>query len=295
MKKNIIYILLLSIVGFISGCTTTDVAPSTDVSAETLASITAYGTAKGLTFTKDANSLFYVVTTKNPTGRTPLANEFVKLYYTYTKLDGTMLDSTGTNQKIPQAYPYLSYNTLLNYAVAYLKEGESGTVVFPSTSTFSEPTVLNATLISTRNETEQISEYVSSKFAGQTPTKTVSGLQYFITKTSASGDTAKTNKNVTVSYTGKLLFQSRTRDTNGFFIYTEQFDKGSFTFLVGANAVVPGFEEATKLLKVGDKGTFIFPSSLGYGKDGKFNNTTQLYDIPPYAPLLFEIEVTAVK
>jgi FKBP-type peptidyl-prolyl cis-trans isomerase len=295
MNRSIIYIFLISIIGFVLSCTTADVTPSTDVSAETLAKITAYGTSKGLTFTKDANGLFYVVTTKNPAGRTPVATEFVKLYYTYTKLDGTMLDSTATNQKIPQAYPYLAYNSLLNYMVQYLKEGESGTMVFPSTNQLSEPTVINAKLVSTRNETEQISEYVADKFAGQNIKKTISGLQYLITKTSATGDTVKAGKTVTVNYTGKLLFLNRSRDTNGFFIYTDQFDKGSLSFLVGQGAVVSGFEEATKLLKVGDKGTFIFPSSLGYKADGSFNSSTQLYNIPPYSPLLFEIEVTGVK
>ncbi len=295
MNRSLIYIFLVSLIGLVLSCATADVAPSTDISAETLAKITAYGTSKGMNFTKDANGLFYAVTTKNATGRVPVATEYVKLYYTYTKLDGTMLDSTATNQKIPQAYPYLGYNSLLNYVVQYLKEGESGTIVFPSTNQLSEPTVLNAKLLSTRNETEQISEYVTDKLAGQNIKKTISGLQYLITKVSAAGDTVKVGKTVTVNYTGKLLFLNRTRDTNGFFVNIDQFDKGSLSFIVGQNAVVAGFEEATKLLKVGDKGTFIFPSSLGYGTNGSFNNSTQLYNIPPYSPLLFEIEVTGVK
>ena len=43
-----------------------------------------------------------------------------------------------------------------------------------------------------------------------------------------------------------------------------------------------------KLMKVGDKGVFIFPSSLGYGTAGSGS-------IAGYTPLLFEMEVTAVK
>jgi FKBP-type peptidyl-prolyl cis-trans isomerase len=295
MQKNIIYLLSVAVLFFINACVSDTATPSTEISAETLAKITDYGKSKGVTFTKTADGLYYAVTTANASGRVPKANETVTLHYTYTKLDGTMLDSTALKRNIPQYFPYLTYSSLLNYVVAVLKEGEAGMMVFPVTNQFSEPTVLQVNIISTRDETEQINEYVKAKFGGQNVLKTTSGVQYIITKRSAAGDTVKTGKNVTVTYAGKLLFQSRARDSNGFYIYTDQFDAGSFTFLTGQNAVVAGFEEATRLMKAGDKGTFIFPSSLGYGKDGRFNNTTQLYTIPPYAPLLFEIEVTAVK
>ena len=296
MNKKIIFTFLIAgLIGFMGACTTaTDPTPSTDVTAETLAKITDYGTSKGLTFTKSTDGVFYAISTKNPTGRLPVANEYVKVHYTYTKFDGTVLDSTAVNLKVPLAFPYLSYNTLLNYAVALMKEGETGTFVFPQTTNSTDPTALKATLISTRNETEQINEYTADKFAGTTLKKTASGIQYLITKSSATGDSVKTAKSAIINYTGKLLFKNRGRDTNGFYIYTDQFDAGSFTFALGQSAVVAGFEEAAKLLKVGDKGIFIFPSSLGYGSKGSLNGTTGNYTINPYTPLLFEIEVTGV-
>ena len=296
MNKSIIYILFLSLVGLLGGCTTTtDTNPANLITQETIDKITAYGNSKKLTFTRSSDDIFYAVTTANPSGRIPKQYEYVKLYYTYSKLDGTVLDSTATNQKIPLSMPYLALNSLLNYVVGFMKEGESATVVFPSTSAINEPTVINATLISTRDENEQITEYINEKYKGLTFKKTASGLQYIITKSSAVGDTVKTGKNVNVSYTGKLLFKNKTRDSNGFPIYTDQFDSGSFSFLVGAGTVVSGFEEAAKLMKVGDKGMFIFPSTLGYKERGAFNNSTGQYSIPPYSPLLFEMEVTAVK
>ena len=296
MNKKIIYTFLVAgLIGFMGACTTaTDPTPSTDISAETLGKITAYGTSKGLTFTKNSDGIYYMITTTNPMGRVPMANEYVKVHYTYTKLDGTVLDSTAVNLKVPLAFPYLAYNTLLNYGVALLKEGETGTFVFAQTTNSSDPTALRATLISTRNETEQINEYAADKFTGTTLKKTVSGIQYLITKSSASGDSVKNAKSAIVNYTGKFLFKNRGRDTNGFYTYSDQFDTGNFTFALGQSAVVPGFEEATKLLKVGDKGIFIFPSALGYGSKGSFNNTTGIYSINPYTPLLFEIEVTGV-
>ena len=296
MNKSIIYILFLSIIGFLSSCSTaTDPTPTNTVTQETVDKITAYGKTKNLTFSRSADDIFYAITKANATGRVPKQFEYIKLYYTYTKLDGTVLDSTATNQKIPLAIPYLAYNNLLNYVVAFMKEGESATVVFPSTSSLTEPTAVNATLISTRDETEQVNEYLKEKYGALIFKKTISGLQYLITKTSATGDTVKTGKTATVTYTGKLLYKNKTRDSNGFFVYTDQFDTGSFSFLIGAGTVVSGFEEAAKLMKVGDKGIFVFPSSLGYAAKGALNNSTGQYNIPPYSPLLFEMEITAVK
>ncbi len=296
MNKSIIYILFLSIIGFMSGCVaTTDPTPTNTVTQDIVDKITAYGTSQKITFTRSADDIFYAITKQNAAGRVPKQNEYVKLFYTYTKLDGTILDSTATNQKIPLAIPYLAYNNLLNYVVAFMKEGESATVVFPSTSAITEPTVVNATLISTRDETEQVNEYLKEKYSAFTFKKTISGLQYLITKTSAAGDTVKTGKTATVTYTGKLLYKNKTRDSNGFYVYTDQFDAGSFSFVIGSGTVVLGFEEAAKLMKVGDKGIFVFPSSLGYAAKGALNSSTGQYNIPPYSPILFEMEVTGVK
>jgi FKBP-type peptidyl-prolyl cis-trans isomerase len=290
MQKNIIYLLFLGMIGFSVACSTADPTPSNEVSAETLAKITAYGTSKGLTFTKTAVSVFYEISTKNAAGRVPQNNEYVKVNYSFTKLDGTILDTSAVVRKIPYAFLYNSgANSLLAYGVSLMKEGETGTFVFPATTTSTEPVAMKLSLLSTRNETEQIDEYAKEKFPNLTLKKTISGMQYLITKTSSSGDTVKIGKNATVTYTGKFLFQYLSKDALGFPIYTDRFDGGSFTFLVGQAGAIKGFEEAAKLMKVGDKGTFMFPSSQGYGtgsSDGK---------IPGYTPLLFEMEVTAVK
>jgi len=289
MNRSIIYIFLISIVGFLSSCGVDSAMPSTEVSAETLAKITAYGTAQGITFTKSPESIFYKITTSNPTGRTPQFNEYVKVHYVFTKLDGTVLDSTALNRKIPLTFLYSSASTSLpNYGVSFMKEGESSVFVFPTTTSSSEPIVMKLTVLSTRNETEQVDEYVKANFTGFPVKKTVSGLNYVLTKMSASGDTAKTGKTATVAYTGKFLYQYKSADSNGFPIYTDKFDAGSLSLVIGGGAVVAGFEEAVKLMKVGDKGIFIFPSSLGYGTAGRST-------IPGYTPLLFEIEVTGVK
>jgi FKBP-type peptidyl-prolyl cis-trans isomerase len=291
MNKSIIYILFLSVIGFLSSCVGTDPAPTNVITQETIDKITTYGKNQGLTFTRSAEDVFYTITNQNATGRKPLANEYCKVHFVLTKLDGTITDSTALVRKIPYTFLYTTTaNSLVGYAVNLMKEGETSVFVYPSTSTSSEPVALKLTLLSVRNEAEQVAEYVKTNYSGIPLKKTASGLQYLITKTSSAGDSVKVGKNVTVNYTGRFLFQYRSSDSNGFPIYTDRFDGGSFSFVVGLNppAVVAGFEEATKLMKVGDKGTFIFSSDLGYKAEGRGS-------VPPYTPMLFEIEVTAVK
>ena len=291
-KKSICKLTIAGLLGLTVGCTTTpEPTPTNDITTDIVNKINAYGTSKGVTFTRTSDDIFYATTLANPTGRVPQVNEHIKLHYVYTDLQGKVLDTTAVIRNIPATfllYPSSNVNRpLLNYVAALMKEGEKSIVVFPLTANSTEPTVVTATLISTRNETEQINDYVKAQFPNLPVKKTASGLQYLITKSSASGDTVKTGKTATIIYTGKFLYQYRTTDANGFPTYTDRFESNTSSFLVG-QGTIPGFEEAAKLLKSGDKGTFILPSSIAYGTTGRGS-------IPPYTPLIFEMEVTAVK
>lgn len=292
MNKNRIHtFLIVGIIGLMASCTTTEPTPTNVISAETVSKINAYGASKGVTFTRTPDDIFYAITLKNSAGRVPKPNEHVKMHYVYTSLEGKILDSTAVNRNIPATFllytPTNANRPLLNYATELMKEGEKSITVFPATANSSEPTVLTATLISTRNETEQIDDYVKEKFLNLPVKKTASGLQYLITKSSASGDTVKNGKTATIAYTGKFLYQYKSTDTNGFPTYTDKFETNTAAFVIGQGTIA-GFEEAAKLLKSGDKGTFMLPSSIAYGTTGKGS-------IPPYTPLIFEMEVTAVK
>jgi FKBP-type peptidyl-prolyl cis-trans isomerase len=124
-------------------------------------------------------------------------------------------------------------------------------------------------------EEEQINNYITEKKLVVTET-TSSGLRFILTTANASGAVLKTGQNVTVKYAGKLL--------SG-----KQFDAGTFDFVLGSGRVIKGFDEGIAKLKVGEKGTLIFPSTLGYGLQGAGG------DIPGSTPLLFDIEVISAK
>ncbi|MGH9410220.1 MAG: FKBP-type peptidyl-prolyl cis-trans isomerase [Vicinamibacterales bacterium] len=63
---------------------------------------------------------------------------------------------------------------------------------------------------------------------------------------------------------------------------------GTFSFVIGAGQVIPGFEQAVAGMAVGGSRRAIIPPSLAYGPTG--NGT-----IPPNAALVFDIQLIAVQ
>ncbi len=116
----------------------------------------------------------------------------------------------------------------------------------------------------------------NQKKAGITTTST--GLQYEVI-TSGSGATPKLTDKVTTHYRGTLI--------NG-----QEFDSSykrgePATFPV--NGVIKGWTEALQLMKEGDKWRLYIPYDLAYGERGAGQ------DIPPYATLIFDIELIKVN
>ena len=106
-----------------------------------------------------------------------------------------------------------------------------------------------------------------------TPQKTQSGLYYVIDE---QGTPIQNVQSVTVNYEGKLLSGE---------IFDSSFGIKPFNFTVGVGSVIAGWDEGIPLNGKGGKGTLYLPSHLGYGARGAGS------DIPPYAILVFRIEV----
>lgn len=139
-------------------------------------------------------------------------------------------------------------------------------------------------------EEGKISNYIASNKLE--PSKTATGLQYVIEE-EGTGDKAALGDTVVVNYTGQL--------TNGVFFDTtnEELAKEEklhnpmrtyepIRFSLGNDPVIQGWTEGLQLLSKGGKAKFIIPSSLGYG-DGPAGNK-----IPPYSPLIFEVELVDI-
>ena len=101
-----------------------------------------------------------------------------------------------------------------------------------------------------------------------------------------NGKSASKGKSIKVHYTGWLYDPLKPMGRG------KQFDTSSgkdpFTFQLGAGQVIKGWDEGFDNMKVGGKRKIIIPSEMGYGTRGAGA------EIPPNAPLMFEVELLDV-
>lgn len=108
---------------------------------------------------------------------------------------------------------------------------------------------------------------------------TTSGLTYSDLET-GSGTEAAHGHGVQVHYTGWL--ENGTK-------FDSSHDHGApFTFELGGQQVISGWDEGVAGMKVGGKRRLVIPPQLGYGARGAGGV------IPPNATLIFEVELLAV-
>jgi FKBP-type peptidyl-prolyl cis-trans isomerase len=85
---------------------------------------------------------------------------------------------------------------------------------------------------------------------------------------------------VSVLYSGRLLDGK---------VFDENWDREKpFTFRLGRNFVIDGWEEGLQMMQVGEKRLFIIPFELAYGTRGDPPK------IPRRATLIFEVELLAI-
>jgi FKBP-type peptidyl-prolyl cis-trans isomerase len=127
-----------------------------------------------------------------------------------------------------------------------------------------------------KNKTQ---ETVKSEKANNSKTlKTSSGLEYTINE-KGNGKKPNNGDKVVVHYTGKL-----TNNT----VFDSSVKRGTpFSFKLGADQVIKGWDEAVLLLQVGDKATIKFGPELGYGDRA-------LGPIPANSTLIFDLELLDV-
>lgn len=94
--------------------------------------------------------------------------------------------------------------------------------------------------------------------------------------------------NVKVHYTGWLYDPSKP-DGHGS-KFDSSLDRGDpFMFFLGGGQVIRGWDEGVAGMKIGGKRTLIIPSHMGYGSRGAGGV------IPPYATLIFDVELLEVQ
>jgi FKBP-type peptidyl-prolyl cis-trans isomerase len=127
-----------------------------------------------------------------------------------------------------------------------------------------------------KKEEEDINDYILKNNIAVNPDE--NGL-YFITLRKGKGNLAKRGQHVFVHYVGKFL--------NGK-VFDSSYSRGKpIEFELGRGYVIKGWEDGISKMRKGGKAIFLIPSELGYGAGRG--------QIPPYTPLLFEVELIDVK
>ncbi|SEK95573.1 FKBP-type peptidyl-prolyl cis-trans isomerase FkpA/FKBP-type peptidyl-prolyl cis-trans isomerase FklB [Parapedobacter koreensis] len=107
---------------------------------------------------------------------------------------------------------------------------------------------------------------------------TASGLQYEIVR-EGTGDKPALTDTVTVHYKGQLSDGK---------VFDSSYDRGEpATFPL--DRVIEGWQEGLQLVPVGAHYRIFIPYELGYGERGAGQ------DIPPYSPLIFDVELISVQ
>ncbi len=127
------------------------------------------------------------------------------------------------------------------------------------------------------SEDSLMNKYLTDNKITVKPTE--SGL-YIVVKSKGKGAQVKQGDNVEVSYKGML--------TNGSVFDASEKHEKAFIFPVGMKQVIPAWDEAILSMTVGTKALLVAPSKLAYGPQGSG-------PIPPFSPLVFEIEVIGIK
>lgn len=140
-------------------------------------------------------------------------------------------------------------------------------------------------------EEKKIADYVSKNNLDTEVTE--SGLQYVFTE-KGTGAIPQATDTIVVNYTGylvngKLFDTSVQADAEKGNVFNPMRTYEPARFVIGVGQVISGWDEGLLLTPMGSKIKLIIPSEMAYGQQGDMRG-----DIPPYAPLIFDIELLEI-
>ena len=309
MHKLHLAIVSLLLLGGLASCQKQTIDASGNTAAiyeSNLADIKNYVTSKGLSGSTTSSGLYYASTQPGSSTVAPAYGEELEFNYKLYVLNGSSTSSASTtvvtDKLVDSAYatksiflPFFAGSLRSGLEEGFLKmhEGDQATLLLPSILAFgttgsSDGKVpanasvrYDITLKRARTENQQINEYIATNNLIITDS-TSTGLRFIKTKSNPSGDSVKTGLTLTINYVGR---QFHARTVVGFDSTGTGFNEYN----------VAGFTEGILKLKVGEKATLIFPSSIGYGTTGLVESGSTTYKIPPNTPLRYDVEVVAAK
>ncbi len=318
MNKVFLNILFFSTLLIAFGC---DRDPQ-DLEGDEKAKLNAWIQVHGLESYKTPSGLYFIVENEG-TGETPKDSNYLLFSYVIRNLDGVIFQTTYKDTALLYDY-YGIYNKTTHYTPAYsvyikdnfinkgvseafsqMRKGAKVRLVMPYslasyisygqnpyTSLIFDYELKEIVEDPVAYEQSLINDYMS-KPENSGFVSIASDSIYYKKIKEGTAVAVNAKDTVRVNYIGRFLndkdfvFDSNIDSVaraNGFYSVTKI---KPFEFIVGSKDVIAGYNIAVKQMKKGEKATFIIPSKSAYnlGKD----------KIPPYATLVFEIEVTDVN
>lgn len=253
---------------------------------------------------KTLDGVFFHPIVSNESGERPAVDDVAYIYYTVRLLNGDSI--TGRSATMGEPVPFLmnSQNIVppgINSGVAQMRIGEKFRLYIPSASGYwnyasddipaYSNLMVDVELVSTFNENEQkeyekglIEDFAVEAGIDNELESFSSGLNIY-TIADGNGDKPLMGESLKVKYKGMLMDSTVFDETTG---------SQTFTFAVGGNGTIPGWEEGIPKLNKGTKALLLIPSHLAYGKSDFLTLPSEIrseYRIPPYSTLMFEVEV----
>ena len=270
-------------------------------------------------YKKTPTGLYYKFYTQSKEGRKPKVDEFVTVNMLYKDENDTVIfNSNSISEKMEFPLVASTFKGSLEEALMMMSKGDSASFLVNGDSLYIKtfglaslpPEIEKGSLlkfevkltdIRTKEDLEkermemfmqemakleqrkfeepgEISKYITENNISAKPTG--SGL-YYIENAKGKGPRVEKGDTVFVHYTGKFLDGK---------IFDSSVGDEPLEMIAGIGMVIPGWDEALMMMNVGGKATLVVPSALAYGEQGIGEGL-----IPPYTPLVFEVEVLRIS
>ncbi len=241
---------------------------------------------------KTANGLEYVFHANEAPVKAEIGDILV-VNLSYGTTDTTIFDSQTYGKPVYIQLTNPAYRGSLEEGLAMLGSGDSITFFLSADSVyqriFHQPLppfvekgselIFKVGVLAVKNEDRELADWFAKAQISASPRP--SGLYILPMKAAAANARAAApGLKAKVHYAGYLLDGTK---------FASSIDKGEpYQFQIGKGQVIPGWDEGISTMKVGEQVRLIIPSYLAYGPRGSSNL------VPPYATLVFEIELLDV-
>jgi peptidylprolyl isomerase len=217
-----------------------------------------------------------------------IIQDSTKIFEDWSKDSTKLLQTFGDSRKFKPVKFVLGEESFIKgceRAIVGMKAGGSRTIIIPSHQAYGErgygpiPPNANLKVVVKLLYAKKVVEVKKWEIDSSKIVTTKSGLKYVIIK-EGIGAIPDSGDVVAVHYTGWF--------ENGMKFESSVEKDEPFRFQFKVRPVIPGWEEALKILKEGSKAQLIIPPSLAYGN--------RIFSkIPPNSTLIFDVELIEVN